>query len=147
MKKNYFLKYLLILIVSITSSSLFGQITMSDQELIIKECLTLKPLQDKIPDDVKESMGEYYILNKGVKLRTSHGFETDGKSISLIDVSEIDSSKPYFVFNTLNTENDRALVEYTFIFKNNGIEKSMTITVEFGKNNSEWKQYNYYIAN
>jgi hypothetical protein len=105
--------------------NLAAQESMSDQDQIITKCLTHKELEAKIPEGVK----------------------INGKNTSLISKEEINLNKPYFQFNKFDIVSNRALVEYNFVYITNGKENILSITIEFGKTNSKWSEYNHYISN
>lgn len=117
----------------------------SSEEELIKKCLAFQPLQDKIPANVKAQMNSILILNNNMNLSTSTDFEVEGKTVSVVSNIEEDSTVPYFLFNTLNIENGRAMVKYDFVFTDNGEVIEMSVTVEFGMEDSKWKEYNHYI--
>jgi hypothetical protein len=125
--------------------NLAAQESMSDQDQIITKCLTIKQLEDKIPEDIKAQMSEYYILDHGVKFYFSSKFEISNKKTSLISKGEISLNKPYFLFHTLNIDNEKAFVRYNFIYRYNDVETTVPITIEFVKNNSLWQILNYKI--
>jgi hypothetical protein len=124
-----------------------AQESMSDQDQIITKCLTIEQLEAKIPVDVKAQMSEYYILDYGVEFNFSPSLKINGKKTSLISKEEINLNKPYFQFNKFDIISNRALVEYNFVYITNGKENILSITVDFGKTNSKWSEYNHYISN
>jgi hypothetical protein len=64
--------------------NLAAQESMSDQDQIITKCLTTKQLEDKIPEDIKAQMSEYYILDHGVKFYFSPSLKINGKLTRLL---------------------------------------------------------------
>ncbi|PQB03141.1 hypothetical protein BST83_17610 [Polaribacter filamentus] len=122
-----------------------AQKSMSDQDQIITKCITIEQLEAKIPVDVKAQMSEYYILNSGIKFYFSSTFEISNKKTSLISKGEISLNKPYFLFHTLNIDNEKAFVRYYFIYSYNDVETTVPITIEFVKNNFLWQILNYKI--
>jgi hypothetical protein len=127
--------------------NLAAQESMSDQDQIITKCLTHKELEAKIPEGVKSQMTEYYILDYGVEFNFSPSLKINGKNTSLISKEEVNLNKPYFQFNKFDIVSNRALVEYNFVYITNGKENILSITIEFGKTNSKWSEYNHYISN
>lgn len=120
-------------------------ISPKDQNLLIKECLIFKPLEDKIPVEVFEKLNEYNILNHGFDFKESSNLEANGKRVSFLTKGELSSIKAYFLFHTISIDKNKAFVRYYFIYKINGAEKTIPITIDFEKNNASWEVVNYSI--
>lgn len=116
-----------------------------DKDQLIQKCLVFQPLVDKIPVEVQARITDYYILNHGMEINFSQVLKVNGKGISFLTKGELTPAKPYFIFHTLNVENDKAFVRYYFIYTNNGEETTIPITIDFVKINSVWQVLNYTI--
>jgi hypothetical protein len=114
-----------------------------DQKEIIKQCLTLKSLQDKMPAQVKDQMDQYYILDHGLEFYLSSDFKISNKKVRLIGKQEISALRPYFLFHTLNIQNKKAFVRYYFVYTLKGVETTIPITIDLEKRNSLWQVTNY----
>lgn len=118
-----------------------------NQEEIISQCLTFKPLLDKIPTDVKDKMGQYFILNQGKNIEIPSKIEVDGIPVLEISKSEINSIEAFYTFHYVKIEEHKALVRYVFTYTKNDIITTIPISIEFTKINSQWKESNYKILN
>ena len=118
-----------------------------NQEEIIAQCLTFKPLLDKIPTDVKNKMEKYFILNKGLNIEVPSKMKV--KSIPIFEISndEIKSTEAFYTFHFLKIEENKALVRYVFTYTKNDIIITIPMSIEFTKINSQWKESNYKILN
>jgi hypothetical protein len=114
-----------------------------DQKELIKQCLTLKPLQDRMPAQVKDQMDQYYILDHGLEFYFSSDFKISNKKVRLINKQEISALKPYFLFHTLNAQNEKAFVRYYFVYTLKGVQTTIPITIDLEKRNSLWQITNY----
>lgn len=122
-----------------------GAISDTDQNLLIKKCLAFKPLSDLISKENLEGISEYRILNHGVDFNTSSRLEVNGKSVYFLTKGEISSVKAYFLFHTISIDKNKAFVRYYFIYKINGVEKTIPVTIDFEKNKTGWQVGNHSI--
>ena len=154
MKKTPQLKLLVLLVMFVTGSmSLIAQqdvkpCTMhSDQDQIIEQCLSFRPLVQKIPNEVLARITEYEILDSGIAFKSSLNIEIHDKATTLISNEDLSQSQAYFSFEELSIENDRASVEYKFTYVNNGIGYTISISAVLGIFNDHWSVMNYEITN
>jgi hypothetical protein len=145
MNKIYLL--LLCVVISHVQSQTPANSSLSylDKDQLIQKCLVFQPLADKIPVEVQAKMTEYYILNHGMNIDFSQDLKVNGKKTSFLTKGELSPAKPYFIFFTLNVENNKAFVRYYFIYTNNGKETTIPITIDFVKTNSVWQVLNHTI--
>lgn len=141
MKKLYFL-FLSLVMVTVHSQS---QVTTSDKDQLVQKCLTFQPLVDKIPAQVQVLMTEYYILGNNMGADFSQNLIVNGKRISFLTKADLSPAKPFFIFFTLNVDNDKAFVRYYFTYTSNGVETTIPITIDFVKTNSVWQVLQYTI--
>ena len=69
----------------------------------------------------------------------------NGKKISFLTKADLSPSKPFFIFFTINVDNDKAFARYYFTYTNNGLEITIPITIDFVKLNSVWQVIKYTI--
>jgi hypothetical protein len=117
----------------------------SDQDQLIQQCLTFKPLVDKVPNGIISNNTVYYILNHGFDFTISSNLKANGKQISFLTKQELGPSKPYFLFHTLSIEGNTAFVRYYFEYTAKGVTNTIAITIDFEKNNGQWEITNYTI--
>lgn len=141
MKKIYFI--LLYFVISNGHSQ--TPISSTDKDKLVQKCLEFQPLVDKTPAEVLAMMPEYYILSNGMESDFSNSLNVNGKKSSFLTKGDLTPAKPYFIFFTLNVENDKAFVRYYFTYTNNGLETTIPITIDFVKNNSVWQVLQYTI--
>lgn len=122
------------------------QQSMSDQDQIISQCLAHKQFESNIPEDVTSQMTHYYILDNGVEFNFSASLKINGKQTSLFSPEDINLKKSYFQFDKVAIVNNTASVECNFVYVINGKENILSLTIDFGKTNSEWSELNHYIA-
>lgn len=154
MKKTPKLKLVVLLVMFVTGSmSLIAQqeaepsTLHSNQDEIIEQCLSFRPLVQKIPSEVLARMTEYEILNSGIAFDSSLNIEINDKATTLISNEDLSHNQAYFSFEELSVENDRASVEYKFTYVNNGIGNTISITAVLGIFNDHWSVMNYEITN
>ena len=121
------------------SSQLSLNDSKSDQEQLIKQCLTFQPLLDKVPAEVRAQMDGYYILDHGIEFHFSSDFKILNKSVSLINKQGIRSNTPYFLFHTLHMDDKKALIRYNFNYTYEGVDTAIPMVIEFVKKNSLWE--------
>lgn len=141
MKKIYFL----LLSFVVFSAQSQTPISNTDKDLLVQKCLEFQPLIDKIPVEVQAMMTEYYILGNNLGDDFSQNLIVNGKKISFLTKADISPAKPFFIFFTLNVDNDKAFVRYYFTYTNNGLETTIPITIDFVKTNSVWQLLQYTI--
>ncbi len=122
-----------------------SQVTTSDKDQLVQKCLTFQPLVDKIPAQVQVLMTEYYILGNNMGADFSQNLIVNGKRISFLTKADLSPAKPFFIFFTLNVDNDKAFVRYYFTYTSNGVETTIPITIDFVKTNSVWQVLQYTI--
>jgi hypothetical protein len=103
--------------------------------------VSLEQLNKKIP----EKTTNYYILNHGIDFSNSLNLEVNGKKISFLEKSDLNISKPYFLFHTLNIDGNTAFVRYYFKYTIDNLEKVIPITLSFQKKELKWEIVNYSI--
>jgi hypothetical protein len=135
MKKIYFL------LLSFVMFSVQSQTPLSnpDKNQLVQKCLEFQPLITKIPVEVQAIMTEYYILGNNLGDDFSQDLIVNGKKISFLTKADLSPAKPFFIFFTLNVDNDKAFVRYYFTYTNNGKETIIPITIDFVKMNSVWQ--------
>ena len=141
MKKLYFL-FLSLVMVTVHSQS---QVTTSDKDQLVQKCLTFQPLVDKIPAQVQVLMTDYYIFKNGMEGDFSNNLIMNGKKVSFLNKGDFRPTKPFFIFFTLNVDNDKAFVRYYFTYTNDGQETTIPITIDFVRTNSVWQIFQYTI--
>ena len=122
-----------------------SELAITNQDQLIKLCLEFTPLQDKIPNEIKELATENYIYQNGNDYYYSANLQANGKGISLLSKSSLSSSKPYFDFFTLNIEASKALARIYFVYSKDGVQTSIPVTIELEKNGSSWQVTNHYF--
>ncbi len=120
-------------------------ISNPDKDLLVQKCLVFQPLINKIPVEVQAMMTEYYILNSSMDADFSNNLNVNGKKSSFFTKDDLSPAKPYFIFFTLNVDNDKAFVRYYFTYTNNGEETIIPITIDFVKINSVWQMLQHTI--
>jgi len=122
-------------------SNLYSQTIVSntDKDVLVQKCLTFQPLLDKIPTQVQEMITDYYIFGNNNEFNFSQNLIVNGKSISFLSKGDLSPIKPYFIFFTMNVENNNAFVRYYFNYTYNGVETTIPITIDFVKTNSVWQ--------
>ncbi|MDD5148971.1 MAG: hypothetical protein PHC28_00625 [Flavobacterium sp.] len=145
MKKIYLFLLCGIIFHVQSQTSANSNFSSPDKDQLIQKCLVFQPLVDKIPVEVQARISDYYILNHGMEITFSQVLKVNGKGVSFLTKGELTPTKPYFLFHTLNIENDKAFVRYYFIYTNNGKETTIPITIDFVKINSVWQVFNYTI--
>lgn len=139
MKKLYFL----FLFFSISALHLQAQNANTDKDQLVQKCLTFQPLIDKIPAPIQSLMTDYYILGNNLGDDFSQNVIVNGKNISFLTKADLSPSKPFFIFSTINVDNDKAFSMYYFTYKLNGLETTIPITLHFVKSNSVWQVVQY----
>ncbi len=119
--------------------------TVSDQNELLKQCVTFQNLTAKIPQEILTGMMSYDIHRHGIDYNNSLGLETNGKQILYLEKGDLAASKSYFQFHTLNIEGNTAFVRYYFIYNINNVKTTIPITINFEKDNSVWRVMNFTI--
>lgn len=139
-----------LLLMCIYMSHIFGQtagesFTLGDQNLLIKECLTFKALEEKIPVEVFKEIKEYNILNHGINFKSTTNLKLNEKQVVFFTKNELYSKNCYFLFHTISIKENNAFVKYYFVYNTNGLKTTIPLIVEFKKNRSTWEIINYSI--
>jgi hypothetical protein len=141
MKKLYFL-FLSFLMFTVHSQA---QVASNDKDQLIQKCLSFQPLVNKIPAEVQAMMADYYILGNNLGADFSQNLIVNGKKISFLTKADLSPSKPFFIFFTINVDNDKAFARYYFTYTSNGVETIIPVTIDFVKLNSVWQVIKYTI--
>ena len=139
-----------LLLMCIYVSHIYGQaagdsFSVVDQNLLIKECLTFKALEEKIPVEVFEEIKEYNILNHGINFKSTTNFKLNEKQVVFFTKKELFSKNCYFLFHTISIKENNAFVKYYFVYNTSGVKITIPLIVEFKKNRSTWDIINYSI--
>ena len=141
MKKIYLIIYFSILYVP---NVILAQ-SYNDKNELISQCVSLQALFEKIPKETQKKLTNYYILNHGIDFDNSLNLEAKGKKISFLEKADINTSKPYFLFHTLNVDGNTAFVRFYFTYTVDMLEKTLPITINFQKKGTIWEIVNYSI--
>lgn len=139
-----------LLLICIYVSHIYGQATgdyfsVVDQNFLIKECLTFKVLEEKIPVEVFEDIKEYNILNHGINFKSTTNFKLNEKQVIFFPKKELISKNSYFLFHTISIKENNAFVKYYFVYNTKGVKATIPLIIEFEKNRSTWNIINYFI--
>jgi hypothetical protein len=107
---------------------------------IIKQCVALKGLQKKLPNEIKQSMKDILILNQGVNFTFGQDLSLDNKFILLISEQELTNKKGngYFVFDSITVEDNKSTAVYSFVYKNNNKEIVVSVRLLLEKDADKW---------
>jgi hypothetical protein len=122
-----------------------AQVASNDKDQLIQKCLSFQPLVNKIPAEVQAMMADYYILGNNLGADFSQNLIVNGKKISFLTKADLSPSKPFFIFFTINVDNDKAFARYYFTYTSNGVETIIPVTIDFVKLNSVWQVIKYTI--
>ncbi len=122
-----------------------AQVASNDKDQLIQKCLSFQPLVNKIPAEVQAMMADYYILGNNLGADFSQNLIVNGKKISFLTKADLSPSKPFFIFFTINVDNDKAFARYYFTYTSNGVETIIPVTIDFVKLNSVWQIIKYTI--
>lgn len=112
------------------------------QNEIIRQCLTFKPLEQKLNTKLYTNDG-FVIQNHGIAFEKINQLRVDGKKVVLADKENLRSKNYpiYFLFHTINIESENALVRLNLVTEN---QKTLTpVTINFKKENNQWIVANY----
>lgn len=145
-----FMRKIYLLLMYIYMSHIYGQtagdsFTVVDQNILIKECLTFKALEEKTPVEVFEEIKEYNILNHGINFKSTTNFKLNEKQVVFFTKKELFSKNCYFLFHTISIKENNAFVKYYFVYNTSGVKITIPLIVEFEKNRSTWNIINYSI--
>lgn len=110
----------------------------NDKNQILQQCVSLEQLNEKIP----KKTTNYYVLNHGIDFSNSLNLEVKGKKISILEKSDLNISRSYFLFHTLNIDGNTAFVRYYYKYTIDNLEKVIPITLSFQKKESKWEIVN-----
>ncbi len=139
------MKYIYFTILSLICvflNQVYGQ-SFEDKNQIISECISFQFLTEIVLKKAPDNFNKYYVLNHGIDFSGSKNINVKGKQVSFIEKSQTNTYTPYFLFHTINVEENKAFARYYFIFIEGNIEKIIPVTINFERNGSFWKVISY----
>lgn len=136
---NKELQFIIALFMIFYISNSTAQNIQSTPSEILTKVLASEKLWQEIPS-AAQNVSTYYIMNHGVDLKIAPGTMINGKSISLINKSDIDNlnGEPYFLFHTLNIESSKALIRSYLVHQTEEGEKTEFGEFSFINQNGHW---------
>ncbi len=118
--------------------------TPSEVEEVPTELLSLCLSNAAIWDQLsfgEDSLDAYYILDHGVDVDIQNNLKLHNKSVMLIGKRDLGAlnDAPYFLFHTLQVNEDSALVRVYLTYKEAGEEKTVHAELSLEKRTGIWK--------
>lgn len=117
------------------------------EDEVIRQCVVLGKLQTKIPIEIKQNAKDILILNEDVNFTFDRNLKIEDKTVSLVSLQGLESRKDegYFIFRNLTIEEDKAVVDYSFVYQSNNNKISIPVKLTLKKNAGQWEIVNSII--
>jgi len=131
------MKQVLFFVILVMAGTSVQAQTRADKAMILQECIDLKGLQEYYPKDGDGGIRRLYIVQDPIAFPEGLAVAKAGKFPALLSKTQLEGGQihAYFRFSQLDFTETTALVVFVYHFEE---AQSVSVTVEFKKENYEW---------